>query len=127
MTHTRPARYTKRRFGTKLFDKGDHARLVERGPPPPPPCPASSFHHFVIRAFRERNGFQAAGVLITFPRACARVCSCSSLGEESRQRHNRHVRDATPGSLEQRLEELEQVQYKPIQKTVRLSPLLVAR
>ncbi|XP_019749248.1 PRKC apoptosis WT1 regulator protein [Hippocampus comes] len=38
----------------------------------------------------------------------SRTKSCSSLGEESRHRHNRHVRDATPGSLEKRLEELEQ-------------------
>ncbi|XP_051910992.1 PRKC apoptosis WT1 regulator protein [Hippocampus zosterae] len=38
----------------------------------------------------------------------SRTKSCSSSGEESRHRHNRHVRDATPGSLEKRLEELEQ-------------------
>ncbi|XP_077356633.1 PRKC apoptosis WT1 regulator protein [Festucalex cinctus] len=38
----------------------------------------------------------------------SRTKSCSSMDEESRHRHVPHVRDATPASLDKRLEELEQ-------------------
>ncbi|XP_061617427.1 PRKC apoptosis WT1 regulator protein isoform X2 [Phyllopteryx taeniolatus] len=50
----------------------------------------------------------------------SRPKSCSSMDEESRHRHNRHVRDAAPGSLETRLEELEQELSRERQENGRL-------
>lgn len=52
------------------------------------------------------------------------ICAClfdssagpgpeEEVGGNSRQRHSRHARDAAPGSLEKRLEELEKVLFKP--------------
>nr|XP_061809070.1 PRKC apoptosis WT1 regulator protein [Nerophis lumbriciformis] len=52
--------------------------------------------------------------------ANSRSKSCSSADEESRHRQGRHVRDAAPGSLEKRLEELEQELLRERQENERL-------